>query len=106
MKSEFNKEAMVVPLTDNVAVLQQVKEGKVDVGFVDSLVAFYFIRSSSERYFILPDSLSEEDLALGFRKDDKELRSRVQQILSEMRADGTLGRISQKWFKSDIIIVR
>ncbi|WP_173442032.1 amino acid carrier protein [Selenomonas ruminantium] len=105
-KSEFNKDAVIVPLMDNVAVLQQVKEGNVDVGFVDSLAAFYFIRSSSERYFILPDSLSEEDLALGFRKNDKELRNRVQKILSEMKADGTLGKISQKWFKSDIIIVR
>jgi len=105
-KSEFNKDAVIVPLPDNVAVLQQVKEGNVDVGFVDSLAAFYFIRSSRERYFILPDSLSEEDLALGFRKNDKELRNRVQKILSDMKADGTLGKISQKWFKSDIIIVR
>jgi AGCS family alanine or glycine:cation symporter len=105
-KSEFNKDAVIVPLMDNVAVLQQVKEGNVDVGFVDSLAAFYFIRSSSDRYFILPDSLSEEDLALGFRKNDKELRNMVQKILSEMKADGTLGKISQKWFKSDIIIVR
>ena len=105
-KSEFNKDAVIVPLPDNVAVLQQVKEGNVDVGFVDSLAVFYFIRSSRERYFILPDSLSEEDLALGFRKNDKELRNRVQKILSDMKADGTLGKISQKWFKSDIIIVR
>ncbi len=106
MESEFSKEAEAVPLMDNMAVLQQVKEGKVDVGFVDSLAAFYFIRSNSERYFILPDSLSEEDLAIAFRKEDKELCGRVQKILSEMKADGTLGKISQKWFKSDIIIVR
>jgi len=43
---------------------------------------------------------------LGFRKEDKELRNRVQKILSEMKADGTLGKISQKWFESDIMIVR
>jgi AGCS family alanine or glycine:cation symporter len=91
---------------DNVEVLHQVKDGKVDAGFVDSLAAFYFIHSSSDRYFILPDSLGEEDLAWGFRKEDKELQNRVQKILSEMKVDGTLGRISQKWFKSDIIIVR
>ena len=106
MESEFNNAATIVPLRDNVEVLQQVKAGHIDVGFVDSLAVFYFIRSNNERYFILPDSLSEEDLALGFRKEDKELRSRVQKILSEMKADGTLGKISQKWFKSDIIIVR
>jgi AGCS family alanine or glycine:cation symporter len=106
MESGLSKEVKVVPLMDNMEVLHQVKDGKVDAGFVDSLAAFYFIHSSSDRYFILPDSLGEEDLAWGFRKEDKELQNRVQKILSEMKVDGTLGRISQKWFKSDIIIVR
>ena len=89
-----------------MAVLQQLKEGKLDAGLVDSLTAFYFIRSSSERYFILHDSLGDEKLAIGFRKEDKELRDRVQKILSDMMADGTLEKISQKWFGSDIMIVR
>ena len=104
--SNLCTDAVVVPLPDNMAVLQQVKEKKCDAGLVDSLAACYFIRSNSERYFVLHDSLSEEDLALGFRKEDKELRNRVQKILSEMKADGTLGKISQKWFESDIMIVR
>ena len=104
--SELYKEVTVVPLADNMAVLQQVREKKLDAGLVDSLAAFYFIRSSKDRYFILPDSLSEEDLAIGFRINDKELRNKVQKILSEMKADGTLGKLSQKWFKSDIMIVR
>ena len=89
-----------------MSVLRQVREKKLDVGLVDSLPAFYFIRSNKERYFILPESLSEEDLAIGFRAEDKELRNEVQKILSEMKADGTLGKISQKWFESDIMIVR
>ena len=105
-ESDLCREVTVVPLADNMVVLQQLKERKLDAGLVDSLAAFYFIRSNSERYFILPDSLSEEDLALGFRTDGKELRNRVQKILSEMKADGTLGRISEKWFESDIMIVR
>ncbi|WP_072031621.1 amino acid carrier protein [Anaerovibrio sp. RM50] len=103
---DISGEVTMIPLEDNMAVLRQLKEGKVDVGLVDSLTAFYFIRSSSERYFILNDSLGEEELALAFRIEDKELRDRVQKIISDMRADGTLGKISQEWFGSDIIIVR
>ncbi|WP_187620195.1 amino acid carrier protein [Selenomonas ruminis] len=104
--SDLYKDVTVVPLEDNMSVLRQVREKKLDVGLVDSLAAFYFIRSNKERYFILPESLSEEDLAIGFRAEDKELRNEVQKILSEMKADGTLGKISQKWFESDIMIVR
>lgn len=105
-KADIYKNITVVPLDDNIAILRQLKEGNLDVGLVDSLVAYYFISSSSERYFILPEILGEEDLALGFRNDDKELRDKVQKIISEMRVDGTLGKISQKWFGSDIMLVR
>ena len=106
MASDISKDITMVPLADNMTILQQLKEGKLDVGLVDSVVGFYFISSNSERYFVLPDSMEEDGLALHFRKEDKELRDRVQKILSEMRADGTLGKISQKWFGSDIMIVR
>ena len=102
----ISKGVTVVLLKDNMTVLKEVKEGRLDAGLVDSLAACYFIRSNNERYFILPDTLSEEGLALGFRIDDRELRDRVQKILREMKADGTLRKISQKWFKSDIMIVR
>ncbi len=104
--ADIRRDVTVVPLEDNMTVLQQLKEGKLDVGLVDSVAAYYFISSSSERYFILADSVGQEGLALGFRKEDKELRDRVQKILSEMRADGTLGKISKKWFGSDIMIVK
>ncbi len=96
----------VVLFDDCLSLFQQVKEGKIDAAFVDSIVAYYFLFSSDERYFVLDNSLSEEECAIGFRKGDRELRDRVQELLSEMKADGTLGRISTKWFGSDITLVR
>ena len=60
----------------------------------------------NEQYFVLRESLGEEDFAIGFRKADKTLRDKVQEIISAMKADGTLGEISQKWFGSDITIVK
>lgn len=104
--ADIRKAITVVPLDDNMAVLRQVQAGKLDAGLVDSLTACYFISSSSERYFVLSDSLREEDLAIGFRKEDRGLRDKVQKIVREMKVDGTLGRISHKWFGCDITIVR
>ncbi len=102
----IRKDITVVPLDDNMAVLRQVQAGNLDAGLVDSLTACYFVSSSSQRYFVLSDSLREEELAIGFRKEDKGLRDKVQKIIYEMKADGTLDRISRKWFGSDITIVR
>ena len=104
--TDIIKDVTVVPLADNMLVLRQLKEGKLDAALVDSLVAFYFIFSSNERYFVLSDNLGEEELAIGFRKNDRKLRDKVQDVISDMKADGTLGKISQKWFGSDITIVK
>ena len=104
--TDIIKDVTVVPLADNMLVLRQLKEGKLDAALVDSLVAFYFIFSSNERYFVLSDNLGEEELAIGFRKNDRKLGDKVQDVISDMKADGTLGKISQKWFGSDITIVK
>lgn len=104
--TDFRNNVMVVLADNDLLVLQQLKEGKLDAALVDSLVACYFIRSSRERYFILADSLGGEELLIGFRKGEQKLRDRVQEIISSMKADGTLGIISKKWFGMDITIVR
>ncbi|MBQ7155205.1 MAG: transporter substrate-binding domain-containing protein, partial [Synergistaceae bacterium] len=104
--TDIINDVTVVPLDNNMSVLQKLKEGKLDAALVDSLVACYFIFSSSERYFVLSDNLGEEELAIGFRKNDRKLGDRVQEVISEMKADGTLGKISQKWFGSDITVVK
>lgn len=104
--ADIRKDITVVPLEDNMAVLRQVQAGNLDAGLVDSLTACYFIGSSKERYFVLSDSIREEDLAMAFGKEDKALRDKVQKIIREMKVDGTLGRISQKWFGCDTTIVR
>ena len=96
----------VVALDNNVEIMRKLSAGELDAALIDSLVVYYLISMSNERYFVLPDSLVEEKCAIGFRKKDRDLRDKVQEILQDMKADGTLGRISQKWFGSDITIVR
>ncbi|MCR4818465.1 MAG: transporter substrate-binding domain-containing protein [Fretibacterium sp.] len=103
---DIYKEISVATLKNNLDILQELKRGTLDAGLVDSVAAYYFVALSSERYFVLPERLGEEKFAIGFRKNDKALRDRFQEIISEMKADGTLGKISEKWFESDITIVR
>ena len=104
--SRISKDVSVSVFDDNLAVLQQMRRGKVHAALVDSTVAYYFIDTSNYQFFVLDDTLGEDELAIGFRKKDIELRDRVQDILSDMRFDGTLGEISKKWFGSDITTVR
>ena len=92
-------------LATNVDCLQQLELGLVDAVFMDSVVANFEITETGKNFRILPDGLEPEEYAIGFRKNDQALRDEVQKILSEMKADGTMGEISTKWFGSDITIV-
>lgn len=93
-------------LATNVECLQQLELNLVDAVFMDSVVANYEIKETGKDYVILSDGLEAEEYAIGFRKNDNALRDKVQEILSEMKADGKLGEISTAWFGSDITIVK
>ena len=53
-------------------------------------------------YVILKDALPDEEYAIGFRKADFALRDAVQQALVDLKKDGTVAEISQKWFNEDL----
>ena len=95
----------VTALPTNIEAMQQMDLELVDAVFMDVIVADYEITTGGKNYRVLPDGLSEEQYAIGFRKNDCALRDEVQRILGEMKADGTLGKISTTWFGSDITTV-
>ena len=104
--SSLFAEITMVEYPDNIQMLHDLTEGRLDAGLIDSVAAYYYIARSEDRFFVLPDSFGEESLAIGFRKKDQALRDKVQETVSEMKADGTLGEISVKWFGNDITIVK
>ena len=91
---------------DNLEMTNELKNNGIDAAFFDSIMAYYFLLSDNEQYYVLPDNLGEEEIAVAFRNDDYSLRNKVQEILYEMKSDGTLAEISKKWFGCDITIVR
>ncbi len=103
--SELYKNISVTPLEDNVTLLSQMELGFSDAVFLDSVVAYYIISKNNKDYVVLPGNLEQEEYAIGFRKSDQALRDKVQETLSAMKADGTLAKISEKWFGSDVTTV-
>ncbi len=104
-ESEIGGTIKETALATNIEALQQMDLGLVDAVFMDVVVADYEITTGGKDYRVLPDGLSEEEYAIGFRKNDCALRDEVQKILGEMKADGTLGKIATEWFGSDITTV-
>ncbi len=53
---------------------------------------------------ILDESLAPEEYGIGFRKEDEALCYAVEAALSELKAQGKLAEISEKWFGEDKIV--
>jgi polar amino acid transport system substrate-binding protein len=91
---------------DNVTAFMDLEAKGVAAVFLDEVVANHFITEQKKNYRVLDEGIAEEQYAIGFRKNDQTLRDKVQQTLSEMKADGTMAEISAKWFGKDVTIVK
>ena len=77
--------------------------GSVDALAMNSVVANYQItKRGSKGFKVLDKPLSSEEYAVGFKLGNTILRDEVQTALEEMKADGTLKSISEKWFGKDV----
>ncbi|MDC7236708.1 MAG: amino acid ABC transporter substrate-binding protein [Sphaerochaetaceae bacterium] len=95
----------IIEFSDNLTALMDLEAGGVDAVLLDLFVANDNIQRSGKNFRILSGSLTEENYGIGFRKDDVALRDKVQAVLKDMAADGTIAAISTKWFGADISTV-
>ncbi len=80
--------------------------GGVDALAMNSVVANYQItKRDAEDFKVLDTPLSSEEYAVGFKLGNEALRDEVQKALDEMKDDGTLKTISEKWFGKDVTIL-
>lgn len=95
----------VVEFKDNLTALMDLEVRGVDAVVMDLIVAEDNIKRSGKAYAVLKESLAPEVFGVGFRKNDLALRDAVQGALEAMAADGTLAKLTTKWFGSDISVV-
>ncbi len=95
----------VVEFKDNLTALMDLEARGVDAVVMDLIVAEDNIKRSGKAYAILKETLAPEVFGVGFRKGDLALRDAVQGALEGMRKDGTLAKVTVKWFGQDISVV-
>jgi len=80
--------------------------GTVDAIAMDSTVAEYKITSGGMDLIVLDEPFASETYGVGFKKGNEALRDEVNNTLKEMAKDGTLKKISEKWFGTDVTIIK
>ena len=80
------------------------EQNKFDVLIIDEIAARYELIKNPGTFKIIEATVgSITQFAIGFRKDDVELRDRVQTAFDSMLDDSTARQISEKWFQADLI---
>lgn len=109
LKEDDNKELKdsfkeLVVVSDYNTAFMNLDSNAVEAIAMDIGVAKYQMESRDGEYKILDDVLSAEQYAVGFAKNNTELRDKVQKTLGEMRKDGKFAEIAEKWDLTDSVI--
>lgn len=102
----YSQANQIISYADNITAFMDMETNQTEAVFVDEVLANYYIASNNKNYRILDEALDEEQYAIGFRKQDTELCNKVNEILKEMKIDGTLAKISTTWFGKDVTTIK
>jgi len=97
------KPASIVSLPNSAAVMDDLRLGdgvRLD-GTVDALPAIMEAVKSGYPFRVVGDPLFYEPLAVALDRGDAELDAKISAIVDEMKADGTLTKLSTKWYGVD-----
>lgn len=80
-----------------------IKQGRVDAVINDKLAVLQYLATTGDKGVKIAGTAGEmTQQAFAFRKNDTALAAAVNKALDELRADGTLARISEKYFRADV----
>lgn len=81
--------------------LQDISTGRLDCAVMESPTAYYYAQLQ-DGLRVVDDPLEGHDAGVVFDKGNDQLREAVNDVLKEMKEDGTLSELSVKWFGVDI----
>lgn len=95
----------IVEFADNNSAMMDLEISGCDAVCTDSVFADYYISQTKKAFVVMKSELSEEEYAIGFRKNDVELTNAVNGALKSLKEKGELKKISEKWFGVDVTII-
>ena len=95
---DFGEEAME-RYSKIVDGFQAMKSGKIDAVVVDDQVAKSIVEQEKDSFVILDTAYAEEEYAIAVKKGNKELLDKINAAIDEMKSNGELKAIVDKYIK-------
>ncbi len=89
-------DALILQYDDSLAPYTEVALGRADAALAESIIAAYYA-AHDERLVLVPKTFAPGQYAVITRKADGTLGADIDRVLGELKADGTIGEILQRW---------
>ncbi|AIO30418.1 ABC transporter substrate-binding protein [Burkholderia cenocepacia] len=110
VKGKWGSKAEVMAYPTDAQLYDALASGKIDAAIQDKAQAEYFFltKPAGQNFaFTGPDDfddarLKNDDVAIGIRKDDAQLKDRINKAIADIRANGLYRTISRKYISFDV----
>lgn len=87
---------------DAAAQVAAFQSGRVDIISTANVSAAMMARQTPDRAPVLQFKFRDSPCSIGVPKNEPELLQRINEIILEAKADGTLNELSKKWFMAEL----
>ena len=87
---------------DDPTKYQDLRSGRVDAILVDRLAALDLVKKTGNTMAVAGPAFSRQEAGVALRKGNDDLLNAINTAIGEMQKDGTLNKISEKWFGADV----
>jgi cystine transport system substrate-binding protein len=95
-------DAIVKTYDDDPTKYQDLRVGRIDAILVDRLAALELVAKTKDKLAVSGEPFSRQESGIALRKDEPELLDAINKAIAKLRADGTLAKLSDKYFKADV----
>ncbi|WP_426428655.1 cystine ABC transporter substrate-binding protein [Pseudomonas palmensis] len=93
--------AIIKTYDDDPSKFQDLRVGRIDAILIDRLAALEYARKAKDT-IAAGDAFSRQEAGVALRKGEPELLDAINKALGKLRADGTLKKLSEKYFSADV----
>ncbi|VVO63861.1 cystine ABC transporter substrate-binding protein [Pseudomonas fluorescens] len=86
---------------DDPTKFQDLRVGRIDVILIDRLAALEYAKKAKDTS-AAGEAFSRQEAGIALRKGEPELLAAIDKAIDKLRADGTLKKLSEKYFSADV----
>lgn len=87
---------------DDPTKYQDLRVGRINVILVDRLAALDLVKKTNNTIVVTGPAFSRQESGVAVRKNNPELLAAINKAIADMQKDGSLAKISEKWFGTDV----